>query len=209
MQNEHLLDRELQDRGSDAPILNVHVAEKSFGSTRILHDVVFDVSLGDTLAITGPSGCGKSTLLRLIAGLDRDFSGTIQAPDLIGFVFQEPTLLPWATALGNLTIACNIPHSAARDALGQVGLSHVGDQYPAQMSLGQQRRLALARAFAIRPKLLLMDEAFVSLDAALAEEMFSLFETLRASYPVATVLVTHDMTEATRLSSQIYTLGAS
>ena len=173
----------------------------------MLHSVRFDLARGETLAITGPSGCGKSTLLRMISGLDRDYTGSVRGPHRIGFVFQEPVLLPWMRAVRNLEVTCDISSDTALGALEQVGLAACADLYPSQMSLGQQRRLALARAFAIKPQLLLLDEAFVSLDAKLADEMMGVFEALRSDMPVSTILVTHDMTEARRLADRIITLA--
>ena len=121
-------------------------------------------------------------------------------------VFQEPVLLPWRTAADNLWLTTGIGRSAAGQALAEVGLSGLGSRYPGELSLGQQRRLALARAFAVRPELLLMDEPFVSLDAAMAQEMMSLFAALRARYPVTTVLVTHAPEEAQALATRIVRL---
>jgi len=187
--------------------LSVQILEKSFGSKRILSNLKFDVRLGETVAITGPSGCGKSTLLRLISGLDREFHGQISAPDAIGFVFQEPVLLPWLSARQNLQVASGISAEAAQIALDAVGLAACSDLFPKQLSLGQQRRVALARAFAVAPKLLLLDEAFVSLDPKLADDMMALFEHLRSTAPIATVIVTHDVAEAKRLADRIISIG--
>jgi ABC-type nitrate/sulfonate/bicarbonate transport system ATPase subunit len=187
--------------------LSVQILDKSFGSKRILSNLKFDVRLGETVAITGPSGCGKSTLLRIISGLDREFNGQISAPDAIGFVFQEPVLLPWLSARQNLQVASGISVDAAQSALQTVGLADCSDLFPKQMSLGQQRRVALARAFAVAPKLLLLDEAFVSLDPKLADDMMTVFENLRSIAPIATVIVTHYVSEATRLADRIISIG--
>ncbi len=122
-------------------------------------------------------------------------------------VFQEPTLLPWRNLRDNITIATGVSPEQANTALADVGLADRADSYPNRLSLGQQRRLSLARAFAVEPALLLMDEPFVSLDAAIADDMMRLFTRLRDSHQVTTVLVTHVMTEAEKLANRIVTLA--
>ncbi|MCA8883093.1 MAG: ABC transporter ATP-binding protein [Rhodobacteraceae bacterium] len=186
--------------------LDLQIDGKVFGGTRVLGAVSITLDPGQTLAVTGPSGIGKSTLLRIMAGLDRDYEGRVWRPERLSMVFQEPTLLPWRTARANLTLTTGIDAARADRALDEVGLAGMGDRFPGQLSLGQQRRLALARAFAMDPDLLLMDEPFVSLDTARAEELYALFEALRARRPVATVLVTHDLGEARRLADRIVRL---
>ena len=184
-------------------VLDLHLEGKSFDGAPVLGPCELVLGPGEALAITGPSGIGKSTLLRIIAGLDPDFRGRIRRPDRIAMVFQEPTLLPWRSARANLILATGIDRETAETALAEVGLAGQGDKFPGQLSLGQQRRLALARAFSARPDLLLMDEPFVSLDSRRAEEMYALFEALRARRPVATVLVTHSASEAQRLADRV------
>lgn len=187
--------------------LYVEILEKCFNGKAILKDIEFSLKAGETLAITGPSGSGKSTVLRLVAGLDGDFKGHIQKQGRLGYVFQEPVLLPWLNAEKNLTQVCKITPDAALAALSSVGLEHVADHYPDQLSLGQTRRLALARALSVQPEILLLDEAFVSLDNALANEMMTLFENLRGSTGVSTLMVTHDHAEASRLADRILNLS--
>ena len=174
----------------------------------MLRDIGFEVREGETLAIIGPSGVGKSTLLRIVAGLDTDFEGEIRRPNRVAIMFQEPTLLPWRNAIENLTLVTGISPAEAEAALGTVGLSGRGALYPQQLSLGQQRRLALARAFVTRPQLLLLDEPYVSLDPALLEEMLALTERLIASAHPATLFVTHSTLEAERLASRVLRIEA-
>ncbi|SIO47194.1 NitT/TauT family transport system ATP-binding protein [Rhodovulum sp. ES.010] len=185
----------------------VDVRGKSFGSTPVLGPIAFEVAPGETVALLGPSGIGKSTLLRIVAGLDPDFEGEVARPERLAFVFQEPTLLPWRSALANLRIVHpGLTRAAAREMLARVGIADKARAYPGQLSLGQQRRLALARAFAGPPELLIMDEPFVSLDAETAETMLALTETLIAEARPATLFVTHARAEAERLADRILLL---
>ena len=191
-------------------MIRVHVRRKVFGGTEILRDVRLELSPGERVAVLGPSGVGKSTLLRIVAGVDLAFEGKVERPDNIAIVFQEPTLLRWRSILANLTLTHpGLPAEAARAMLGRVGLLGKADMYPGQLSLGQQRRVALARAFVGRPELLILDEPFVSLDAALAEEMVALTESLIAETRPAVLLVTHVVSEAERLGDRICHLRGS
>ncbi|MCC5993441.1 MAG: ABC transporter ATP-binding protein [Rhodobacteraceae bacterium] len=187
--------------------LNVAIRDKSFGSTPVLRDLVFHVARGEVLAVLGPSGVGKSTLLRLIAGLDTDFEGQIRREGRLAMVFQEPTLMPWRSALDNLRLTTGVDAAQAEAALGRVGLAGKGALFPGQLSLGQQRRLSLARAYAARPDILLLDEPFVSLDDALVADMLALTESVIAEQRPATVFVTHSRPEADRLATRQMILG--
>ena len=187
-------------------MISVDIMSKSFADSAILGPISFTVAPGETLAVVGPSGIGKSTLLRLLAGLDSDFVGRVEVPARRAMVFQEPTLLPWRCSLENITLVTGIGEDAAREALAEVGLDQFSGHFPAQLSLGQRRRLSLARALSAKPDLLLLDEPFVSLDSALVEEMLLLTERLLASRPIATVFVTHAMDEAARLSTRVIRL---
>jgi NitT/TauT family transport system ATP-binding protein len=187
--------------------LEVGIRRKAFGRHEVLRDLAFTVEAGETLAVLGPSGAGKSTLLRIVAGLDADFEGSVRRPDEIAFVFQEPTLLPWRSTLDNLTLVTAVDPARAEGALAEVGLQGKGRLYPRQLSLGQQRRLALARAFVTGPQLLLLDEPFVSLDAPLVAEMLALTEQLITRARPATVFVTHSAAEAERLATRVLRIG--
>jgi NitT/TauT family transport system ATP-binding protein len=182
--------RALGNGSPTGSILRVEIQEKFYGDEQVLGDIEFSLGVGESMAIVGPSGIGKSTLLRLISGLDTDYEGTISPPDNVSMVFQEPTLFPWISCLQNLTEAC-------------------ADLFPDQMSLGQQRRLALARAFGMSPKLLLLDEAFVSLDPAIYRDMIQLFKSLKSETQVATLMITHDIAEAHELAENVYRLSGA
>jgi NitT/TauT family transport system ATP-binding protein len=187
--------------------LEVNIRRKAFGAHVVLSDLAFTVDPGETLAVLGASGIGKTTLLRIVAGLDRDFEGTVRRPERIAMVFQEPTLLPWRSALKNLTLVTGVDEATAEAALADVGLEGRSGLFPRQLSLGQQRRLALARAFVARPELLLLDEPFVSLDPPLVAEMLALTERLIARARPATLFVTHSAAEAERLATRVLRIG--
>jgi NitT/TauT family transport system ATP-binding protein len=184
------------------------VRTKAFGGTEVLRDIRFRVETGEVLAILGASGIGKSTLLRIVAGIDGDFDGTVFRPERLAMVFQEPTLLPWRTVAENLTLVhAGLGRDAALAALARVGIADKADLFPRQLSLGQQRRVALARAFAGEPEGLILDEPFASLDPDTAEEMVVLTEKLLAETQPATLFVTHSEAEATRLATRILRLS--
>ncbi|GLO72827.1 ABC transporter ATP-binding protein [Phaeobacter inhibens] len=191
------------------PVLDLQIERLSIGGTRILGQIDLQVLPAQTVALLGPSGVGKTSVLRIIAGLETRHAGRCDVRGRVGLVFQEPTLLPWRTVLDNLCIPTGITVQTALQALEDVGLAEREGDFPQQLSLGQQRRLSLARAFAIQPDLLLMDEPFVSLDADLVEEMMALFQRLQHRHGVATILVTHVAAEAKHLSDRIITLSGN
>ena len=189
-------------------MIRIDVRRKAFGEEEILRDIRFEVEIGETVAILGPSGIGKSTLLRLVAGIDTAFDGEITRPENIAMVFQEPVLLPWRSVIENLTLVHpQLGMQAALSALERTGIADRAALFPGQLSLGQQRRLALARAFAGRPELLVLDEPYVSLDPAMAEDMLALTEALIAETAPAVILVTHSEAEARRLARRCLRLA--
>jgi len=197
--------------------LEVSVKHKAFsaatgGTLRVIDGLTFSLGKGEVGALVGPSGCGKTTLLRIIAGLDRDYEGNVGLPDhgRLGMVFQEPRLLPWRTLEQNVRLAAPDATDADLDALfGTLGLSAHRHHYPGELSLGLARRVALARAFAVHPDLLLLDEPFVSLDDALAMRLRDELAELVTRRPVTTLLVTHNVEEAIALADRLFLLSPS
>jgi len=197
--------------------LDVAIKRKSYlaasgGRLEVLGELGFSLRTGEVAALVGPSGCGKTTLLRIIAGLDRDFDGAVQLPahGTLGMVFQEPRLLPWRTVEQNVRLAAPAATDTNLDALfATLGLAAHRDHYPGELSLGLARRVALARAFAVEPDLLLLDEPFVSLDDALAGRLREELAALVDSRHVTTLLVTHDVDEAITLADRLLLLSAS
>ncbi|WP_177177797.1 ABC transporter ATP-binding protein [Citreimonas salinaria] len=187
---------------------SVDIRSKSFGGVPVLGRVRFDIAPGERVALVGPSGIGKSTVLRIVTGIDTRFEGHVDRPEAMAIVFQEPTLLPWRSTIDNLLLTHpGLARDDALAALDRVGLSGKDGFFPGQLSLGQQRRLSLARAFAGKPDLLIMDEPFVSLDPEMAEQMIALTETLIAETKPATLFVTHAHAEAERLADRVLVLG--
>jgi ABC-type nitrate/sulfonate/bicarbonate transport system ATPase subunit len=191
--------------------LEIAIERKSFrnavgNDVEILKDLAFSLDVGEVGAIVGPSGCGKTTLLRIIAGLDQDFRGSVALPahGRLGMVFQEPRLLPWRSLRDNIRIAAPQAGDDEINALlVMLGLQEHADHFPGELSGGLARRAALARAFAVQPDLLVLDEPFVSLDAALAARLRDELAEMVTLRPVTTLMVTHDLDEAIRLADRI------
>lgn len=211
--------REGRGAASGGPRVLVDVKRKIFPAVGdreaqlVLSDVVFTVEPGEFLVLTGPSGCGKSTLLNIIAGLDRDFEGSIDlgaARERMTFIFQSPRLLPWRTVYQNISLVLpegDPRHANIPDLLKRVGLEEAQNAYPERISLGMQRRAALARGFILEPEILLMDEPFVSLDDPTAQSLRRLLGELVNRQPTTVIFVTHDRAEAIQLGTRILRLS--
>jgi ABC-type nitrate/sulfonate/bicarbonate transport system ATPase subunit len=195
----------------EASIARKQLRSASGHSIQVLADLSFSLEAGETGALIGPSGCGKSTLLRIVAGLDRHFDGAVRRPPhgRIGMAFQEPRLLAWRSVEDNVRLAAPEATDSQLDALfANLGLADHRAHYPGELSLGLARRVALARAFAVRPVLLLLDEPFASLDAPLARQLRGDLCRLVEGREMITLLVTHDVDEAIALADRIFVLSA-
>ncbi|MGE5149764.1 MAG: ABC transporter ATP-binding protein [Rhodospirillaceae bacterium] len=193
------------------------ISKRFANGTVALNDVSLDVFEHQFLALLGPSGCGKSTLLRLIAGLSDPTGGTItwHGHPSLSFVFQEPTLMPWATALSNVMLPLRLAgvrsderRERAAAALAQVGLAGFEKSYPRELSGGMKMRVSIARALVTRPKVLLMDEPFAALDEItrfrLNNDLLELWQ--REGFTV--IFVTHSVFESAFLSQRIAVMAA-
>jgi len=175
-----------------------------------IREMVLEVRPQSMTVLMGPSGCGKTTLLRILAGLDSDFTGTVHVPDnaRIGVMFQEPRLLPWRTVRQNIQIVAEDLSNADLERLAaSVEIADKLPRYPQELSLGLARRVALARAFAPRPDLLLLDEPFVSLDERTADRLRRLLLEVWSARPTTAILVTHNAREAILLADQLVLLA--
>lgn len=201
-----------------------HVAKQFGAGPRVLDDISFSTRPGDFVALIGPSGCGKSTLLRLIAGLSPTSAGDIvidgatpeAAAARLGFVFQEPTLLPWLNVAHNIELPLKLrgiaapTRAAARTrGLDLVRLTDKARAFPRQLSGGQKMRVSLARALALEPKILLLDEPFGALDEMTREHLNEELLAIRQQASWTAFFVTHSVAEAVFLSNRLLVLAAN
>jgi sulfate transport system ATP-binding protein len=198
---------------------------KRFGDFVALDDVSVDIPTGSLTALLGPSGGGKSTLLRIIAGLEQPDSGSIEIAGEdstslppqqrnVGFVFQHYAAFKHMTVRGNVAFGLEIRKRPKREVeervdelLALVHLSQFGDRYPSQLSGGQRQRMALARALAVEPQVLLLDEPFGALDAKVRKELRDWLRRLHDEVHVTTVFVTHDQEEAMEVADEIVVIN--
>jgi NitT/TauT family transport system ATP-binding protein len=212
---------EIVTQPADAPLIQVDQLTKRYDKRTVLAGVSFDVGSREIVSVIGPSGCGKTTLLRCIAGLTAPSSGAVsingrtvtEPPEGVGVVFQHFGLFPWKTVFGNIAYgltAQGLPRREAaprvRELIDMVGLEGFEHSYPYQLSGGMQQRAGLARALAIEPRVLVMDEPFASLDAqtrdVLQLEMLRILDQRAA----ATVFVTHSIDEAVLMGDRVVIL---
>jgi NitT/TauT family transport system ATP-binding protein len=209
------------------PLLSINNVSKQFANgTLAIRGFTLDVTDGEFISLLGPSGCGKSTMLRIIAGLGAPSAGTVDWPTAthsangeplpdLGFVFQDPTLMPWSTAIRNVMLPLTLagvskPEAEARasEMLGLVGLKGFEKSYPRELSGGMRMRVSIARGLVTRPKILLMDEPFAALDEItrhkLNDDLLSLWWRNRFTV----IFVTHSVFESVYLSQRIVVRAA-
>ncbi|MEO1951315.1 MULTISPECIES: ATP-binding cassette domain-containing protein [unclassified Thioclava] len=183
-------------------MIRLELTEKSFSGIPVLGPMKLDVARGEVLGLSGASGAGKTTLLRLLAGLDHRFEGSLKLEGRRAMVFQNPTLMPWRRVIDNVTLPTSATETQARAMLDRVGLAGLEDHWPGQISVGQARRVGLARAFVMRPDVLLMDEPFASLDDARVEGLLELTAGLIAETHAAVVIASHAAGELDALATR-------
>lgn len=186
--------------------------------TLALKDISFKINKGEFVSIVGPSGCGKTTILSLISGLIPTTSGTIQFannnPSFVGYMFQKDNLMDWRTILGNIYIGLEIKKQKTKEnieyahsLLKKYNLWDFKDKYPSQLSGGMRQRVALIRTLALRPSILLLDEAFSALDYQTRLDVCDDVYNIIKSENLTTILVTHDISEAISMSDKIIILS--
>ncbi len=182
---------------------------RAFGGRTVLADLDLRIAPGEFVALLGRSGSGKSTLLRILAGLDREATGEVHAPEPVAVAFQEPRLLPWKSVWRNVALGLTgrEVRRRAEQALAEVGLEAHTDAWPLTLSGGEAQRVSLARALVREPRLLLLDEPFGALDALTRLTAQSLVERLWARHRPAVLLVTHDVDEALLLADRVLVLA--
>jgi len=203
------------------PLVALEGVDKSFGrEPPVLRGLSLEVRKGDFLSLLGPSGCGKSTVLRLLADLIRPSRGRIRWADpaaaaSLGVVFQEPTLMPWATVAGNVWLPLRLRGLSRRaaapaigEALAAVGLAGRAAAFPRELSGGMKMRVAIARALVTRPQLILMDEPFAALDEITRFRLNDDLLEMRARVGCTIVFVTHSVFESVFLSDRIAVMAA-
>ncbi len=215
-----------QADGGVAPLVRLRDVSKVYANgTVALAGATFTVRAGEFVSLVGPSGCGKSTILRIVSGLGAPSNGDVEVEGLppararrqrqnMAYVFQDATLLPWATVGGNVELPLKLRgvgraerQSIAREALETVGLSQVTGMYPRELSGGMRMRVSIARALAAKPTLLLMDEPFGALDEITRQRLNDELLRICALAGWTVLFVTHNVVEAVFLSTRVVVMS--
>ena len=206
---------------NDSNKLVVRNLYKNFDNEIVLNKISFEVKKGEFLAVLGPSGCGKTTLLRILIGLDKQDSGTIEKDGIeisnmsssqrgMGIIFQNYALFPNMTVLENVSYALKLKKSTSKiadeiaiDTLRVLGLSEHLNKKPNQLSGGQQQRVAIARTLALKPDIILLDEAISALDVANREIMKNELKIIQKQFNTTMIFITHEQEEAFYLADRV------
>jgi ABC-type nitrate/sulfonate/bicarbonate transport system ATPase subunit len=188
------------------PMISLQINEKSFADQIIFKAFAFSLKRGQRIGLMGPSGVGKTTLMRIISGLDKNFDGTRHIDGRLAMMFQEPTLIPWLSVRDNLSITARANEAAIQAALCTVGLANKIEAFPDTLSLGQQRRIALVRAWLYPHDCLLLDEPFASLDHDNQAVVREHLQLILQDPSVAAVIVSHNQYELEGLVNEIVDL---
>jgi NitT/TauT family transport system ATP-binding protein len=191
----------------DVTIRISHVS-KSFGKLKVLDDLNFEIKKGEKVLIFGPNGIGKTTILKMIAGILKADEGSVEVKGAVGYVFQEPRLLPWKTAVENINLVLS-DRKKAMEWLKKVGLKDFENHYPNSLSGGMKQKVALARALAIEPQILLLDEPLTGLDFKSRDEILSLIDKILSANRSTVVYVTHNMKEVSNFTNKVLILPYS
>jgi len=198
---------EVTNKNDKNSILCLWNLSKSFGKMKIVNDISFELKKGESFALLGPSGCGKTTLMRIIAGLIEEYDGKIENnAQKVGYVFQEPRLIPWKTVIDNLKFV-EENEEKILNILKSLKLYEFANSMPSKLSGGMKQRVNLARALIVEPELLLLDEPFASLDVHLKISIILDIIEKRKDMSFSMIVVTHDVREALLLADRIYLLS--
>ena len=194
-------------------MLNINIENKNYQNKQIISKLKLQIHNGEFISIIGPSGCGKTTLLNIISNLDKEYKGEISLDnktDLdIGFMFQDSRIIPWLSVFDNIMLVSKEKNeSDIISLLSDIGLKDYIYSFPKELSGGMKRRVALVRAFINKPKLLLLDEPFISLDYPTAQSLRGDFIRFYKKYLPTVIFVTHDLKEAISLSNRIVFLDS-
>lgn len=193
-------------------IISLQKVSKQYSGAQApaIEDVSLDVMAGEFVVIVGSSGCGKSTVIKIVAGLERATSGEVVVPPRVSMVFQAGALFPWLTVRDNLGIVLAAQHltkttitKKSKEYLDLVGLSDYGDQYPRELSGGQRQRVGIARALAVEPEVLILDEPFSALDIKTTDELHNDLLKIWSQTHQTILMVSHSIEEAVTLADRI------
>lgn len=194
------------------PVIAFEDVSKQYNGRDVLSSLCLDIYPSDVVGLLGPSGMGKTTILKLVAGLEKPTSGAVRiASQQIAYVFQEPRLFPWKTALENVVLPLKANGMSTKEGsaigmqyLESMGLAEFRDYYPAQLSGGMKQRVSLARAFATKPDILLLDEPFSALDNKLRDSLLAMINEQLNQRPMTVLHVSHCPKEIARMANRVF-----